>query len=142
MTTENTVSGGAGPGRRFWILLACLVTAPIALYVYVFFAVMVPPSGVTSGRMAQNAWRIRSYVIDNGSYPSSLDELPDTENQKDLVDAWGREIGYRVNADSTITFHSYGADGEPGGAGEDGDIYRTYDFHRYMEPPRPRDSGT
>jgi hypothetical protein len=66
--------------------------------------------------------RIDKYFRDNGRAPSSLDQLPVIPNKvTSSVDGWGRQIGLSVDGD-VITLTSLGADGKPGGTGDNKDF--------------------
>jgi len=73
---------------------------------------------------------------DAGGYPESLDAMRESIAAVDsrlitilpakAIDAWGRELAYSIADDrSAFTLLSLGADGKPGGAGDDADIVVT-----------------
>ena len=68
------------------------------------------------------------YKIDKGRYPSTEEGLTAVVGAgkcKPVRDPWGREYVYLFPGDSSPdSFHlkTYGADGRPGGEGEDADI--------------------
>jgi general secretion pathway protein G len=78
------------------------------------------------------------YRLDNGSYPTAdqglkvLVEKPNNEprwrgpylNRSDgIIDPWGRQFLYTPPAEGgPPVVYSYGADGKPGGTGEDEDV--------------------
>jgi general secretion pathway protein G len=68
---------------------------------------------------------------DYGAYPSEsegLDRLlkdpkgPYIDPTYDMKDPWGHTIHYHVLQDGTFSLTSFGADGKPGGTGQDADI--------------------
>ncbi|MDT4861087.1 hypothetical protein FQZ97_956780 [compost metagenome] len=72
--------------------------------------------------------RIRAYWKTHGRLPSTLSDLPPLPGRDNAtVDAWGRDIQYRVNGTSSVTLASLGADGTAGGTGEDEDIVVSFD---------------
>jgi general secretion pathway protein G len=68
---------------------------------------------------------IELYKRDHGGHPSGLQELVDRHYIKAYVatpkDPWGHEYMYQDSGDS-YRVYSYGADGEPGGAGQAEDV--------------------
>lgn len=68
---------------------------------------------------------LKLYYTKKGNYPDTgtgLKALVDTQNlEKVPVDPWGREYVY-MNEGGKPVIMSYGADGNPGGEGSDGDI--------------------
>ena len=75
---------------------------------------------------------IGAYLLNTGQYPTSLDDLISSPglsgwvgpylDEKQLYDPWDRLFIYKRYSD-TYQLKSYGADGEPGGEGENEDIY-------------------
>lgn len=68
------------------------------------------------------------YLTLTGKLPESLEDLrqPQDKNGGDAIieigkDPWGNEYEFEKNG-RKIIFRSYGADGSPGGEGEEGDI--------------------
>jgi general secretion pathway protein G len=74
-----------------------------------------------------------SYRIDVGRYPESLEGLLENDTNRDAwagpymrevpPDPWGNEYHYEVK-DRDFDLLSYGADGAPGGEGDDADVER------------------
>ncbi|KAA3607918.1 MAG: prepilin-type N-terminal cleavage/methylation domain-containing protein [Planctomycetota bacterium] len=73
---------------------------------------------------------IQLYQVTNGKIPEALEDLlePDPASGQPYItsdsvplDPWGNEYDYQP-AGSTYTIISYGADGSPGGEGENADI--------------------
>lgn len=59
----------------------------------------------------------------SGRVPLNLEDCPPIEGKIDETrDAWGRPIVYSADAQGIVTLVSYGADGVPGGVGQDADI--------------------
>jgi general secretion pathway protein G len=75
---------------------------------------------------------VNSYALEKGRLPDTLESLilPDEHGWRFLdcedmpVDPWGRPYGYQPPAPGTAVFRvfSLGADGQPGGEGDDRDI--------------------
>lgn len=86
-----------------------------------------------SAQMANLASALDSYRIDVGRYPESLEGLRDNDTGRDAwagpymrevpQDPWGNDYHYEVR-DRDFVLLSYGADGAPGGTGDDADITR------------------
>ncbi len=97
----------------------------------------VPASGFTGVNMKNTALCINRYVSAQGAYPEQLRDMIPLSDQDEsmLLDGWGRELGYRRNADGTITLYSYGRDGVLGGQGKDSDMFRTYEGTSWYPGP-------
>ena len=77
---------------------------------------------------------VNKFHLDTGRYPESLEELvkqPDEDEswggpylEKVPKDPWNNDYEYRKTDDSTHPYEiiCYGADGQPGGEGDDADI--------------------
>jgi len=64
----------------------------------------------------------------------ALSDLPKLENRDNSIfDGWGREIGYKVEG-TKVTLSSLGADGKPGGSGENKDIFYIFDVSKERDP--------
>lgn len=67
------------------------------------------------------------YAQAHKAVPSSLDVLPKREGYVNrTTDSWNRPLQYHIADDGMLTLTSYGADGKPGGTGEDADISVSY----------------
>lgn len=87
---------------------------------------------VASSEVAQIAQQVELYMVDNGvsRLPSDFDLIVLTEGDspylrpRDLIDPWGNPYVIIVPGEENPDFDivSYGADGVPGGEGEDEDI--------------------
>jgi general secretion pathway protein G len=87
---------------------------------------------VAKSEVAQIAQQVELYMIDNGlsRLPSDFDLIALTQGNRpylrpqDLIDPWGNPyvivVPGEINRDFDVI--SYGADGLPGGEGEDADI--------------------
>ncbi len=66
---------------------------------------------------------VEIYRLNNGSYPTSLQEIAGVGKslRKLPKDPWGKDYHYQVNANA-FTLYSTGADGVEGGSGVDEDI--------------------
>jgi len=88
-------------------------------------------AGMTRGYMLRTLFRIKDYAKQHRALPQSLDLIPNKEGRWDrITDGWGRRLLYRTNSDGTITLTSLGADGRPGGEGEDADLVVTCRVYR------------
>jgi hypothetical protein len=85
------------------------------------------PQIQTRQNMYSTLARIQEYMQVHRHAPPSLSAIP---IEKDLEvttkDAWNRPIQYSVDRDAVITLASFGADGKPGGHGENADIVMRY----------------
>jgi len=88
---------------------------------------------IAKAEVASIAQQISLWMLDNGySKPPNDFELqvllegddPYLAKQDDLLDPWGRQYIVRIPGEENPDFDviSYGADGEPGGEGEDADV--------------------
>lgn len=70
---------------------------------------------------------LKTYKLDNGRYPNSLNQLLKVENRKgpwlDKLpnDPWDNAYEYELKGGGTFILTSYGADKQPGGEGLDED---------------------
>jgi hypothetical protein len=77
--------------------------------------------------MTETLARINIYAETNKAIPPSLDVLAKRDGYVNrTTDGWNRPLQYRVTQDGIITLTSLGADGKPGGNGEDADISVSY----------------
>lgn len=82
---------------------------------------------MTDAVMLVLTFGINTYAAQNKTVPPSLDVLPTGQDKVNTtLDGWGRKIEYRVTEEGIITLTSFGADGKPGGNGEDADISESY----------------
>ncbi len=88
-----------------------------------------------SSNAAAIASAIRLYHTDAGAFPDAIGSLaqksslvgsPYVENADQLKDPWGRLYVLKVPGQKNVDFDviSYGADGKPGGEGEDADVIK------------------
>jgi hypothetical protein len=88
-----------------------------------------PPRMATIHVIRGTAQRIQKYIKVHRQAPPSLSVLAvDSEFPTAMVDGWGHDLQYSVDREGIITLTSFGADGKPGGKGQDADIvvrYRT-----------------
>lgn len=85
------------------------------------FTTVVPPASITTMVMEVSKRRILRYAQQHGRLP---DALGDTEvipgYGASLDDGWGAPVLYSVR-ESSVELRSHGADGLPGGTGDDRD---------------------
>lgn len=95
---------------------------------------------VAASNAASLAGAVRNYMIDNGGkipQGTSIDVLaerptsegghgPYVDSAEALLDPWGNKFVLKVPGDKNFDFDvvSYGADGQPGGTGDDADIIK------------------
>ncbi len=79
----------------------------------------------TRNNVADIRTELQTYYLQKGRFPETgegLKALVDAQITEKLPrDSWGREYVYLLEANKPVIV-SYGADGVPGGAGEDADI--------------------
>jgi hypothetical protein len=88
---------------------------------------VIPPKDNTRSAMTETSVRIGMYLEKNGHLPPDIKSLPirpDHVNQTD--DAWHRPLLYSVEPGNTVVLKSLGADGKPGGTGDDEDLTQRY----------------
>lgn len=87
----------------------------------------IPPIALTRTACIRAEVRICNYYAKNGRLPPSLTALPpdDPSYADSLTDAWDRPIQYSIEGES-VTLMSLGADGRPGGSGDDFDVRNVF----------------
>jgi hypothetical protein len=100
------------------VVCCCLLLLLLA----VILGERIPPDALTRGAIHESALRANMYAVAHKAVPPSLEVLPKREGYaNNTTDGWGRTLQYNVNEDGVMTFTSFGADGKPGGVGEDAD---------------------
>lgn len=87
-----------------------------------------------AAQIANLTTALDTYLLDNGRYPQSLDGLIENDTGRDSwqgpylrsanavpLDPWGNNYVYEIDG-REFSLISYGADGAPGGTGDDADI--------------------
>jgi len=118
------------------VLAGCSVPNPIVEST----VTTIPPDSATVTNMHVIQQRVEKYLRENGEPPSSLDQLPVIPNKAaSTTDGWGRQIAFVVNG-NTITLTSCGADGKPGGNGDNRDFIASMRVcdrtAEWVNPPR------
>jgi hypothetical protein len=91
------------------------------------FVDRITPVEMTHTAMTETFVRISLYAETNKALPPSLDVLPKREGYANRrSDGWKRPLQYSVTGNGVITLRSLGADGKPGGDGENADISQSY----------------
>jgi len=132
-----------------WIVSGLFLLAALAAGFLLFINLMKEPTGVGHGiirtrfTLKELHTAVQMFKMDTGRYPSQekglieLVEKPDDvsgwpvggylENTVIPKDSWGSEFVYvsMPEGNQPFVIISYGADGIPGGTGEDADIYST-----------------
>lgn len=86
---------------------------------------VIPPDLVTEGSLHVAKERIEQYQRLNGRMPLRLSDTPPIPGKgDDLNDGWGNPLQYERLDNERCTIASLGADGVPGGQGENLDIIR------------------
>jgi hypothetical protein len=87
----------------------------------------ITPVEMTRTAMTETLARINIYAETNKAVAPSLDVLAKRDGYLNrTTDGWNRPVQYRVAQDGIITLTSLGADGKPGGDGENADISVSY----------------
>ncbi len=87
----------------------------------------ITPHEMTRTAITETFVRINIYAKTNKIIPPSLEVLPKREGFANrTTDGWNRPLQYRATQDGIVTLTSLGADGQPGGNGEDADISMSY----------------
>ncbi len=117
------------------VVIIILVTlASIATPIYLNYVKKANVGAATTQiKLLENA--VTGYKLDVGSYPESLNGLTENISQSEKWDGpyikpavpkdpWGNEYVYTLPSEHGLDFDlvSYGADGQPGGTGENADI--------------------
>lgn len=109
-------------------VLALLLAVPVCLLLFV--AIRNFAFEGTSARVAQTRARastgenmIKTYNLDYGCVPASLQALVPNYSQSVPFDGWRKSFGYVKNSDGSVLLISLGADGAFGGTGPDTDIW-------------------
>lgn len=111
--------------RASIILALCLVL--VLAWVALCFVDRATPVDMTRTAMTETFIRICLYAETNKALPPSLDALPKRDGYANrTTDGWKRPLQYRVDKNGVITLRSFGADGKPGGAGDDADLSQSY----------------
>ena len=129
-------------GRRGFTLIEIIV---VVIVIGVLATLIVPnlfsrvgaaKQSVAKQKLASIEQAVQIFHYDYGRFPQTLDELvtrpgdvdaaqwtEPTIKAKDLEDPWGNGWVYRYPGENgTFDLMSYGADGQPGGDGEDADV--------------------
>src|SRR5438105_392872 len=110
--------------RAAIILALGLVLAAVVAFSFVD---RITPIEMTHTAMTETFVRISLYAETNKAVPPSLDVLPKREGYANrTTDGWKRLLQYSVSGNDVITLRSLGADGKPGGDGENADISQSY----------------
>ena len=97
-------------GRTWWI----------AIISFIFLL-------ATYTRMTRIEYKILEFGWSQHRLPRDLAELPVRNGFMDkLIDGWERSIQYLSNDNGVVVLKSFGADGLPGGTGNDSDIERSF----------------
>jgi general secretion pathway protein G len=85
------------------------------------------PRRITVKTMRFTLDRIKDYMSEHGQVPGALSELPEIKGRYGkAIDGWGHDLQYSVDGKGAITLTSLGADGKPGGEGDDSDVVLHY----------------
>jgi hypothetical protein len=120
--------------KELWIpaLVVCLLVGVALLRVY--FATGTDPQSRTVIHMDRIVDAVEEYYGTTGELPPALTYL---ERQDDSIarirDVWGGAITYEIRA-GRVWLISYGADGEPGGTGQNADLKMEFGPEDTMPP--------
>jgi hypothetical protein len=86
-----------------------------------------PTPAVTPAAMGETRIRIEQYFQRNKQLPEDLSALsPRAGYWNRTTDQWDRPLRYVADSGDSFTLSSLGADGTPGGAGDDADLVQKY----------------
>ena len=87
---------------------------------------------LTVSAMTETLVRIDLFFKDQRRVPESLAALPKRAGYTNsTTNGWGHDLQYSVDADGVLELRSLGADGTPGGSGDDADL--SWKFHTMDE---------
>ena len=110
---------------KLGIVILGVFAIGLALLVIILssFVCVIPPQSRTITLMEVLRRRVMLYAKLHDRLPGSLNELPPLPGYVNaIVDAWGREIVYKINQDGAVVLASYGKDGREGGDGQNRDM--------------------
>ncbi len=115
--------------RVAMIIVLCLLAS---CFVAFFTFCQISSHDLTITSMGRMELRIEQYIREHGVLPERIEDIPALSNRDAEfnlnTDAWGRDIMYsKVDLDRA-RLTSWGADGKPGGRGENEDIVRVHDY--------------
>jgi hypothetical protein len=80
----------------------------------------IPPRSMTVTAMDETIVRMDIYLQKNGRLPPDFSSLPVREGYMNrTTDGWNRPLMYTIESGNTVVLKSLGADGKPGGTGDD-----------------------
>ena len=86
-----------------------------------------PPWDITDHAITGTLARIDIYMKQHNRVPLTLEQLPERDGYSNsILDKYGRQLLYDVDAEGVISITSLGQDGLPGGSGADGDVIRRF----------------
>ena len=124
------------------VIIVILSTVILSLLVFL-------PNRAKMAKVSEDLRLLESSIIQykvlNGDYPTSLQDLVNTQMITELkTDPWDNPYQYTVPSQNTgheFDLYSWGADGAAGGTGNNADIYRLK--QPIVEAPTPiKDSAT
>ncbi len=121
-TVRETAKGRVQGCLRSMTLMASALSM-LFLGVVMTCVHTIPPQ--TSARKVLSVARRRviRYAREHNRLPATLAETsPFPGRDEPLADAWGRALGYSFDSMGVVTLQSLGADGAPGGSGDDRDL--------------------
>ena len=123
-------------GRSRWAWPVLGGWAAVLVVLVCFVDVTAPPRSGTDAHLQSFRRAVHVYARARGRPPGTPTDLGrDVDGRR--ADAWGRPITFAVAPDGRVTLTILGADGRPGGVGDDRDWPEDP-----IRPPRPRPRTT
>lgn len=115
--------------KKKWILLFGLFLV-CSVFGFAFFTAVsnkISPQEDTYTSIGETFYRIHLYMISEGDIPDSLEQLAKRDGYRNkTTDYWNRPLIYSISENGVLSLSSLGADGIPGGSGNDADLSRMY----------------
>ncbi len=105
-----------------------VIAVVVALwFTYTSLVCVISPKEMTVTALGESFARINLYAREHHKLPDAIADFPCRSGYSNCTeDGWGNPLLYKVANDGTITLSSLGADGKPGGIGDNADVSQSY----------------